>query len=232
MSGHHSQEHALAHPGGGENAHPLSLAAGQRAVDRPHPGANRLVDGRPPAGRRRRLVQRDAAGQGRLRQAVDRAALGVDYAAQQLRPHAEPARGSRQPHAVAALHSGGIVQRIQQAEIVAEADHLGPQRAARAAVDFGHRSHRRRKIQRRDRRPDGLGHAAQQRGGHDPLELCRHFVHGQPISSSSIRASWASIRWSIAPKRVSTRQPPRSISSSGRISTAPRLPSAAVIARS
>ena len=91
VAGHHAQQHALAHAGAGEDAHPLALAAGQQAVDRAHAGGQRLVDPRPRAGVRRAAMEASPVGQRRLRLAVDRVAVGVDHAAQQLVAHAEPA---------------------------------------------------------------------------------------------------------------------------------------------
>ena len=67
----------------------------------------------------------------RLRPAVDGVAFGVDHAAQQLRSDAQPARGAHQPHAIAAAHAAQIAQGVEHRQIVAKADHFGPQRRAR-----------------------------------------------------------------------------------------------------
>ena len=63
--------------------------------------------------RRRRLaVERHAAEEHRLRPAVDRAAVGVDHAAQQAAAAAERAGRALEPHAVAAADAGGAGEQV------------------------------------------------------------------------------------------------------------------------
>ena len=61
-----------------------------------------------------------------------------------------------------------VAQRIEQRQVVAEADHFGQQRRARLALDFGHRPDRRGKARRGNRHADRPHHAARQAVGITP----------------------------------------------------------------
>ena len=69
------------------------------------------------------------------------------------------------------------LKRVQNGQVVAESDHLGPQRRARLPLDLGHGAHRRRKTGRRNRRADRPRHAARERRGHDAVELFDEVGH-------------------------------------------------------
>ena len=153
----------------------------QQAVDRADARRQRLVDAGTAARVRRGPVERGAVAERRLRPVVDGVALGVDHAAQQVRPDAQPARGAHQPHAIAAAHALQVAQRIEHRQVVAEADHFGQQRHARLPLDFGHGPHRRRKPGRRNRGADRPRNTAHQRRGHDVVELFGKVGHGEGI---------------------------------------------------
>ena len=180
VAGHHAQQHALAHAGAGENAHPLPLAAGQQAVDRANAGGQRLVD--PSGGCRHRAaggrsdVRSPSAGCGRPSIARPSASI--------TRPsNSGPTRSqcvvrtsrTRLPRRTPLKSLNGI----QHRQIVAESHDLGPQRRARLPLDFGHGAHRRGKPGRRDGRADRLRNAARQGRGHDVVELVGEVEHGE-----------------------------------------------------
>ena len=135
VAGHHAQQHALAHAGAGEDAHPLPLAAGQQAVDRADAGGQRLVDPRPRAGMRRRAVE---------------ARCGRQAPAAACRRRRCPAASITRPSSSVPTRSQRVVRasrtrlprrtparslkRIEHRQVVAEADHLGQQRRARFAA--------------------------------------------------------------------------------------------------
>ncbi len=231
-------------PEAGEDPHPLPLAAGEQAVDRADAGGQRLADSRPRARMGRQPSEGNPIVQRRPRPAVHRVAGRVDHPAEQPLADAQPMAGPRQPHAVAVADAGQIAEGIQQRQLVAETDHLGQQRGAGLALDLGHRPDGRRKTGRRNGHADRPRDRPGQGGWNQGVELFGEIRHRdrsaqaqspplniqgfsnpstvRSVSSSSIRSNWASNCWSIVPKRVSTRQPPRDTASSAMISAAPR----------
>ena len=177
IAGHHAQQNALSHAGAGEDAHPLPFAAGDESVHRANARGKRLVDSRPRAGVRRIAVDRGALGEDGLRFLIDGDALGVEHPPQHGLPDPQPARGPRQPDAVAAPHAAHVGKGIQERQLVAEADDLGQQRRAGLALDFGHGADRRGKARRGDGHSDRPRHAASKRGRHHAFELFGDVEH-------------------------------------------------------
>ena len=169
---------ALADARAGEDAHPLPSPARQQPVDRPDARAQRRVDRRAAAGVRRRAVESRSVLQGRLGLLVHGVALGVDHAAEQGVAHAQPPRRPRQPHAVAAPHAVEAAEGVEQRQVVAESDHLRPQRRPVLPLDVDQRPDRRGKPGHRGRHPDRPRHAARQRRRHDGIELFNDVEHG------------------------------------------------------
>ncbi|CFP67876.1 Uncharacterised protein [Bordetella pertussis] len=77
---HHAQQHALAHPRPGEQAHALTPADGQQAVDGAHAHVEHAVDGRARQGVDGQGGQGRLFGAGQRTQAVERPARAVDDA--------------------------------------------------------------------------------------------------------------------------------------------------------
>ncbi len=123
----HAHQRRLAAARGGEDAHALPLAAGQQAIERPHPERQRLVD-QATLQRVRRLGEHRIEMIGHQRAvgvAVDRAAESVQHAPEQAvadRHHVRAARRHDLGRVGNAVH---VPDRGQQRGIARETDDFG-----------------------------------------------------------------------------------------------------------
>src|SRR6185437_14180160 len=214
--------------GAGEDAEPLALAAGDEAVERPHPERQPALDPRP-AERLGRVGGGAAAAGGREGRAVERPAEGVDDLAEQRLAdrHAEGlAFGG---HRLAGADPAHLAERHQEGARVAEADHLGGHRLAVAAgfdqadlADLGLQT------AGLDDQPDHVADAAaadDQVGAIDRAlgrrEGAGHWGSDRSATTFAARSNWAEIWASISPALVLTMQPPRSTRRSARTLSSP-----------
>ena len=175
--GHHAERDALADAGAGEDPHPLALSAGEQTVDHANAGRQRCVDPRTIDRIRRLAIQRRSFGQRRLRTTVDHTTAGIDDAAQQTVADADPIFCAAQTDFVSLTNTGQIVEREQQRQIVAKADHFRFERRAGMAFDRNDRADRSGKTRRGDRHADGPHHAPFEARGENVVELFRRIEH-------------------------------------------------------
>ncbi len=86
--------------------------------------------------------------------------MRVDHAPQHRRADTNCARCSHEPHLTTVPHAGVGVERIDQREPIAKADHFRRQRRSAGPFDLDDRPHRRRKIGHRRGQAHGLHHTA------------------------------------------------------------------------
>ena len=119
-----AQQHALAHAGTGHQAHALSLAQGQHAVNRPHAHVQRFDDGLFLQGIdfRRRDFQNVFATE--AAQVIDRLAQSIDHAAQPRRADLQAGLIGQGQHAGARGQARGFLEGHQVGQFFAETDDL------------------------------------------------------------------------------------------------------------
>ena len=164
VAGDHAHEHALAHPGAGEQAHALAAAGGGHGVDGPDAGGDRLTDPGAIQGPRGGAIQRVVCLAIHSRAAVDHPPHAVEHPAEQFVAHPHPSLARLGQHLVAAGDALGVAKWHEQGAVVPETHHLGLDQPARLQQDPAHG-------------PDGRGQATDHDGqtGHvaDPPDQGR-----------------------------------------------------------
>jgi len=159
-AGNHTHEDALPHPGAGEDAHLLPLAAGQKAVEGADAQVHGLRDPAPLQGVDRLGVQRVVVLELHGPLAVDGVAEPVDDPAQEFSPHGDRRLAAEGDDLAARADALKVVQRHQQDLSLPEPHHLGPERLAGPAVgeDVAHLADGARGPVPLDHQADDLAH--------------------------------------------------------------------------
>lgn len=110
----HAEQRALAAPGRREDADPLTPAAGQQTIDRPHAKRQRRIDQRSFERIRHPLIQAAPCACRRERHAVERPSHAVEHPAGHERTHRDPVRPPQRPHQTAGDHARRGGKRRQQ----------------------------------------------------------------------------------------------------------------------